>query len=137
MSLIKRRGETKTLGYPVCRPTIDRRTTKALAVALENAIERGDLDTCKALFRQGCSLDGKVSTCHSCTPLLLAVQLAKYDIVSWLLENKSSVFPVTYHNHVKSTAFDVGICFLDFAVALSNTTEFLPFMVRHHPGPRL
>ena len=127
ISLLKAKEDHLLVEEPILKKlTFDRRTTIALAAALEHSIERGDLDTCKALFQQGCSIDGKMPKCRACTPLLLAIQLAKYDIVSWLIENDSGVLPVTYHSHPGLTTSSPGKCFLDFAMADRNACVFLP-----------
>ncbi|KAI1161157.1 hypothetical protein F5B18DRAFT_462870 [Nemania serpens] len=72
----------------------ERRKSKVLRRALESAIEKGDLETCQRLNRQGLSMEVAMPSCGAFCPLICAIISEREDIVSWILGNRVSVLHV-------------------------------------------
>ncbi|KAL8375650.1 hypothetical protein RB595_006978 [Gaeumannomyces hyphopodioides] len=62
---------------------------RSMACAIEGAVQKNDLDCCRALIAQGCMVDTDLS-CGGCSPLLEAIRAQQPGIARWLLGNGAS-----------------------------------------------
>ncbi|KAI0445184.1 hypothetical protein F4803DRAFT_193342 [Xylaria telfairii] len=76
-----------------------RKSPKALLVALEKAIKDGELETCERLIIRGTPLDVSMPSCAGCSPLITAILWRRVDIVSWLLGKHVSVLRTACRRH--------------------------------------
>ncbi|KAK4198559.1 ankyrin repeat-containing domain protein [Triangularia verruculosa] len=73
----------------------DRRTAREGLIrkrlALEDAIRSGEVLTCKSLLEEGCPLNMPLIKCRECSPLLLALQEEKNEVVMWMVQSKTDL----------------------------------------------
>lgn len=69
---------------------------RGLAIALQTAITGGNESLCKELLERGCPLNIHLPNCNGCSPLLLAIESRKPDIIRWLLNNGASTLKPNY-----------------------------------------
>ncbi|KAF4456693.1 hypothetical protein F53441_1249 [Fusarium austroafricanum] len=69
-----------------------------LQEGFESAIRSGNLERCKFAVSQGCSINKPLPSCHSCTPLFLAIRASQDNVINWLLDEGASTDSVScYH----------------------------------------
>ena len=75
VTVLKDLNESVSQGWHALQPGFD----------LESAILAGDLNKCKTIIDQGCSVDTPLPLCLGCPPLFAAVRANKPRIALWLI----------------------------------------------------
>ncbi|KAL0932846.1 ankyrin repeat protein [Colletotrichum truncatum] len=78
-------------------PAATRLRNRALAGAFEDAIHRNDLNRCKEIFNNGCSLEISLNSCGGCSPLIKAIELGRIEIIRWILREGASIIQTVCH----------------------------------------
>ncbi|KXH36172.1 ankyrin-2 ankyrin [Colletotrichum simmondsii] len=79
----------------------DKQWLSSLSQAMEKAIIDGDTKTCKKLLAEGCPVDIKMRSCHTCTALIFALSRNEVsaNIVDTLVEHGASFRGTTCARH--------------------------------------
>lgn len=125
-SIIQLLGELPTPGESLvrgfARDALPRNRSKALAIALRQAIMSDDIKECKRLYSLHCPLNASIKGWSS---LLLALDKGRLDIAEWLLDNGA----ITTTAAGKVTTDGPYINVIDACLGHSNLCKLLPKLV--------